>query len=492
MAAPRIPQSVSQIVTRSRSPTGMGNNVTTPAAQQLESALHSSMSPAPKILPPLSRESILSPGGRMTENDLEAPPQQSLASLTFFEQAIQKKISDLNKPLVEIEFFKQKKEDEKLNMIMSALNTLNSSYSMKLRIIETALLHEEEGVFPRIRELEKITDGYAEKAETFEEIREENQKLCEDVRILKGIVQVQDRKITAMSSEITDLRARSMSKDVVITGITGDESDENCKENAKSFITGQLKMEITQEDVRKVHRLGRKIPGKKPRSMVVQCSDKLRSNIFAYTKNLKGVKNSLKDYYYVDPQLPEQRAAEREEINYEIKKVKKHNEGKSDADCQKYEVRDQRLVVDGVTRHKKFLPPSVSDILNMQPKQIDDVMQVKFSESSIMEERGSAFYGYAASLSSDQMVSRAYAKLKLWHLEADHITMAMEYQGYMQSCDDGENKQGVKLQKLLAEREEKNVIVFVVREYGGIHLGAKHFVIAANAAKEALNKLASP
>ena len=87
------------------------------------------------------------------------------------------------------------------------------------------------------------------------------------------------------------------------------------------------------------------------------------------------------------------------------------------------------------------------------------------------------------------MVRDMYKKIKYWHPEADHVIMATNYGGELQSCDDSESMAGLKLENLLELRKESNVVVFVVREYGNNKLGPKCFHLIKQMATEALNML---
>ena len=55
--------------------------------------------------------------------------------------------------------------------------------------------------------------------------------------------------------------------------------------------------------------------------------------------------------------------------------------------------------------------------------------------------------------------------------------------------DDREFGAGLRLMKLLAEREAVNTAIFVVRLFGGTLLGPKRLVYIENAPKEALDAL---
>ena len=484
-------QASSQIVTRSRSPSAiMGTPMSCP-----EKTVPSS----PKILPPLPRSSIQSPGhDNQRQNGSQQGMQlaggsmeQSLASLAYFEQYLtQEQLSEIEGTSFDLEAFQVKSEDDKLLAIMMAINDLNKTYMKRLKVMELAMFQGDDAIFPRIREMEREVDSKKDDMEKCDQLEERNSELTEEVRMLRGIVQVQDRKIHALNDQILDLKSRSMAKNIVISGITGDDEYENCKEKATDFAVSKLQMvNIKDGDIKKAHRLGKKTRGAKPRPMVVKCSDKLRYGVFQHTKNLKGLKNSLKDPYYVDPQMPEEIAAKRKEISYHIAKIRKANEGKNEEDKTKYEVKDKVLYVDGASRRSDIPVPSVTELLNMNKKEVNRILDIDLVETDITEERGSAFFGYAIKASSKQLVGDVYKKVKIWHPEADHVTMAARINGITQSCDDGEHKLGLKLQKLLDERNEEDVAVFIVREYGGTRLGPKRFHISINTAKQALNKL---
>ena len=64
---------------------------------------------------------------------------------------------------------------------------------------------------------------------------------------------------------------------------------------------------------------------KKPRNLIIKCSDGLRNRIFKYTSYLKGVRNKHGDFYFVNKMMPEQHLAERKETRYAIKKLKEQN-----------------------------------------------------------------------------------------------------------------------------------------------------------------------
>lgn len=58
-------------------------------------------------------------------------------------------------------------------------------------------------------------------------------------------------------------------------------------------------------------------------------------------------------------------------------------------------------------------------------------------------------------------------------------------------CDDKEYGAGTRLRKLIYEEKSKDTAVFVVRKYGGLHLGFNRFQTIENLAKMAIQMLNS-
>ena len=260
--------------------------------------------------------------------------------LKYFEESIPTQLpEEIKKPIIDKQEFANAADPEKLTMIMDAINNVGQILSRKLVALQMAMSSEEDGLFPRVRELEQETDDLIDKTDKANNLAEKCAILEEENVQMKGIIAVQDRKITAMSQQLTDLKARSMSKNIVISGLLGDENEEDCKQKTESFIKEKLKKEVAAGDVKVAHRLGPRQPGTRARQMVVKCKPNLRYSIFKYTKNLKGVKNSNDEHYYVEPQLPEKLSAKRKVISNEIRKLKEYNKGKTTEQKVQFEVK---------------------------------------------------------------------------------------------------------------------------------------------------------
>ena len=317
------------------------------------------------------------------------------------------------------------------------------------------------------------------------------QRLCHlQVAQLKGIIQVEDRKISSLQRAVDEAKAKSMARNVVISGITGDEEEEDCKEKVESFIKQKLRKEITENEVQVAHRLGPKVDPEKDRAMVVRCSEGLRRTIFKFTKNLKGQKNNKKQPYYVDPQLPASWAAERRALNNKLRRARNKNNKRKQEDQVPIQIKNNILHINNQPQKNLFAPPTVTEVLSVTRKEVERLDKIQVAESQMYTEKGSMFCAYASPVSTPAHVRDCYMKIKLWHPEADHVMMATVLNGDYHSCDNGEDNAGIKLERVLEQRETKeDVAVFVVREYGLVQLGPRRFHLIREVANEALNKL---
>ena len=69
---------------------------------------------------------------------------------------------------------------------------------------------------------------------------------------LRGVVQVQERKIESLSGQIVDAKVRAMKDNIVISGIVEpeEEESEDCVQNVLSFFNKEMAMETKREEIR--------------------------------------------------------------------------------------------------------------------------------------------------------------------------------------------------------------------------------------------------
>lgn len=119
---------------------------------------------------------------------------------------------------------------------------------------------------------------------------------------------------------------------------------------------------------------------------------------------------------------------------------------------------------------------------------------VKASDESLFKDRGSKFYGYAFPVTSEEEIKTHIENLKKQHHTARHWCYAWqlgkEYNAY-RANDDGEpsNSAGMPIYGQLQSFNVTNILVVVVRYFGGTKLGVGGLVQAyKTAAQLALEK----
>lgn len=107
--------------------------------------------------------------------------------------------------------------------------------------------------------------------------------------------------------------------------------------------------------------------------------------------------------------------------------------------------------------------------------------------------KNSEFIGLAAKVHSLEDINRAYVAVHQRFPSADHIMLgyAMRENGEIKSgfCDNKEYGSGSRIRKTIYEQKARNTAVFVVRKYGGLHLGYNRFAAIEQTAVKAITLL---
>ena len=394
------------------------------------------------------------------------------------------------KPVVDMKDFVQVEGDGKLDLMMMAINKINTSFHYKLDRFTSVLTDEEDGVFPRMRDCERDLDEFRDRINVLEE---ENEQLKSDMHILKGVVKVQQNRMEVMNEKLIDLKARSMASNIIIDGIveSNEENEGNCQTQVMSFLQQQLEMDVESNEVVKAHRLGEKAFGR-PRPIVVQCQNSLRKRVFGYTKNLKDKFNPNNKKYFVDPQQPEEWSAERKEINSAIYRAKEKVAGTNQT--VNFAVKKRQLYINNQLQKKQVASPKVENLLALTMEERKRILERDMTDETLMTEKGNQFIGRAARVNSLEEVRGAYAKMKLLYPDAEHIVMAFKWAGSEGCCDDGENFVGDKILKQLLSTtigNMDNVAVFGARKFT-TRIGPRRFLLYQKIVDNSLKLLNAP
>ena len=145
--------------------------------------------------------------------------------------------------------FQQVDMNEKLDLLMLAINKINTNFHLKFDKLNEKISDEQQKILPRlidaeanITELkEKLTDehqgilprlidaetGVAELQERMDNLEETNTSLKDKMAVIRGLLQANDNHVNNIDRKVVDLTMCSMSNNVIITGIQGDTEGEN-------------------------------------------------------------------------------------------------------------------------------------------------------------------------------------------------------------------------------------------------------------------------
>ena len=319
------------------------------------------------------------------------------------------------------------------------------------------------------------------------DINDKIDNIKEETETLKAIAYRHSIKLEQLNENVVNLTARSMQNNITISGLIGDVKDENCKQTFYKFIGDVMNIPIELSEIMVAHRVGKSV-AEQHRLMVARCIPNLKQRILQNVCNLKGVKNSLGQFYYVNKQFPEALMECDREIRQMIKDIKKKEEDIPTDSKIKIEVRAGVLYLNNEPVKKKVKHPTTLQLYpDKQEKRA--TANIKFVNSDPYEEKDSQFIALAAKVNGLNEVRRTYVRVRKLYPLADHVAVAYKTPHASGFQDNEEHTSGWTISKVITEAGVANVAVLLVRVYGGQKLGKKRFELMQNAAKQALHRM---
>lgn len=275
------------------------------------------------------------------------------------------------------------------------------------------------------------------------------------------------------------------------TPSTGGPKQENCKQVLLSFLQQEMEINTEEYEILKIHRHGdkRTAPGKVfHRPILAKVSYGLKETIL---KNFGKLKD--KDFYITE-QLPESLLEKKRHTRARLKVFQTANEKKEEKDKYKLKVINDTLYVNNTPDQPKIISPEPKELFQSieEQRKMDD-LSAEFQYSEILGDLKSTFQGFGAKVNSLAEAKRAYRAIRQMHPAADHIMAGYTVKDngvwYSGHVDDEEYAGGIRIKKVIQAVASPSAIVFVVRYYGGQHLGAARFGYIDQAATEVVNKL---
>ena len=408
-------------------------------------------------------------------------------------------------PVIEMTAFETVNMDDKLNLLMSAINKVNTNFHLQLEAMQKSMVDQVKKVDPRIGALESLNQeltarvdepegqcaGFKDICNRMDMVEWENSKLKDNIATLKGFIQVHDKAITSNKGKIIDLTTHSMANNVIISGIPeSNEEKENCKAIILEFLEQKLQLAVPLNQVEVAHCMGKKSPqAKYSHSIIARCSIDLKECIFKATHLLKDVKNCHGDYYQVRTQLPEPLLSKKIEREDKLRAIRKANAQIPEEEKHRRvaaHIQDKTLYIKKVPQWQHIFPPTIQEVLSLSQQEREALDKINMVHTMVTTEKHSHFRGHAVRVNSSKDVKAAYQKLRLLYPDSDHIMMAYTVKHYTGHHDHGASR---KMLQILSNRCTHNAALFVTREYGGVQLGPRRFMFIETVAHEALNLL---
>lgn len=311
------------------------------------------------------------------------------------------------------------------------------------------------------------------------------QETQSQLKIVQNLVICQDEQIGFLKSKITEMQQREMSSNLVITGII-ETKDEKPLQSFNNFVQNELQL---QELIpaNKAFRVG----SGTARPLIVELRHpESKRKIFGNASNLKGKSNSKGKPFFVSDHLPEELNEHRQHMNELFAENKKKPADKK----QNMLMQRGNLLIDDESYEKAIIAPSAAEILDPSAPLVETIDQLDIIKGIDGVRGKSRFVSYAVAVQDCADINAAYLKLKSEFTQATHISCAFRLPGFQTHInqdyyDDGEWGCGRTMLKVLKKEQILNIAVFLIRFYGGKHLGTARFDVFREFTSEAINQL---
>ena len=434
---------------------------------------------------------------------ISSPTSTVCAISTFSNASISTQTEEKEIPVINMDHFKEVESGDKLDLLMAAINKINTTFHHKFENLKqsitkdgkTSKLQEIENtqqeLQARIDDLESKLPDSADIFTRLSKIEDSVLANSDDIALLKGFSQVQDKQVNINKPNIVKLTARSMANNIIIHGSTPDMEGELCSDLVETFLKEKVKIDLQKDQIQVAHRLGKKI-GQKPRPMVVRCEYTLKQEVFKYSKNLKDLTTDQGDRYYIKPQLPEPLYTEKQEREKQFRAIRKNNALIPEEQKEKrvdVRIKSNTLYINHIPQKQHIYPPTVQEIFEIDQKTQDKIDTMDCVYSATESEKASSFKGIAFHVKNTPEIKIAYKKVRQLFPEADHLMMGYVVKHYTGHADHGEPGAGNRILQKILNVGSGNTVVFVARKYGGQHLGPKRFMYIEKVTQDALNQL---
>lgn len=340
----------------------------------------------------------------------------------------------------------------------------------------------------QVAELDQVKISLSTCQQELKEAQDDAKQSKVKLNMLTNVVIRLEEKVDDTTNKFVLFQARSMKKNLIISGLEepeGAETQEMLLDKIHDFFVDKLKVDEIIP-MKSFHRFGTP-DGSSYRPIVIKLANfEHKGLLLSQGPKLKNITNDKGKKYFIREQLPDKLNEERKYYQHWVQE-NKHQKGPK----PEMKIFKNKLRINNQPYKRKVTPPSGADILRLDEDELISIKQCKVIKGDFKLEQGSEFVSYAAKVRSPEDMRQVYRKLRIKYADATHISSAYRLHPpngpfNQEATDDGEYGMGRALLKILTDSEVTNGAVFLVRYYGGEHIGGTRFQIAAELAKIAL------
>ena len=321
------------------------------------------------------------------------------------------------------------------------------------------------------------------------QFQKENIQLRADLSHMRYKNQTLTNVVQRLNTEVEDLKGRmeglelnSVKKAITISGLYTSEKKEYMIQEIQQFLETHLGVLVCVEDC---FSLGNTQPKLVVAYLQTMQEKKDIMHFKTYLKDvrIRGKKIFINDYIPSATQEKRRREKDVRSSNQQLQFPAQLGYHRGN------------ITLHGEIFKQKVSVPTPADLVNMGPEELTTTLATNIDSTPSFESEKSVFQGYTAEVKSFKDVNTLYRKMKLIQPEARHIVCAYWVEASTQHplynkghCDDGEYGAGRTLLDILSKNQMKNRVVFAVRKYGGVRMGAERFSCYNKAVVSVLEK----
>ena len=417
------------------------------------------------------------------------------------------------------------KDLEQIHTTMKRFKTdLNKTMNDGMDSLNGLLTNATTGVIPRLQDLEQSDEKMKGRVLNLEEklakvvnsdtvilqatpsLEAAQQELSAKVDKVAQVLHALEGKINSCSSRILYNMQHNQANNFKISGILFVEGEDPLLA-ASTFFKDIMEITVEDNDILVAYHL----PGtikvlikgtrvELPPQMTVKVTSHLQKRILANQANLEDKEDPTDGHFYkVHQQLPDAMVGARQHFNKVVADLVEENKHLPKEKRKAFYFQGTNLFINGCKVKEPIMPPSRASILQItlrEQKILDLINPPVLAQQCHLK---SKFFAYVVRVYDLPMICQVYKRLRQLHLQANHVIMVFRIDSPDEpgkvlegSCHDEESHGDVHLAMVLEQTYMSNIVVFVIRYYGGMPLRGLHLKAIMECAVEALHKLCFP